>query len=226
MYELIAGERRWRAAKDLGCESIPAVVRENVSDLRARMMGFVENSARLSCRPLEQARELESLLDAVNESGEPREGAELARGMGIGRTLRWQLLKIAKTITPDVVELVKRAFGPTAADAVMGLPKSRLLSAAKQKTSSEMVRILAKAPSEAQVEFVRAGALAAPSVHAVNTADPADDHNFFDISWSLTRSLVLRTTRPIADMPPDTAVRLLEQLAPAVEALRERARAA
>ena len=42
-YELIAGERRWRAARQAGLERIPAVVREDAADAESLLLGLVEN---------------------------------------------------------------------------------------------------------------------------------------------------------------------------------------
>jgi ParB family chromosome partitioning protein len=61
-YELIAGERRWRAAKEAGLETIPAVVRET-GDRDALLLGLVENVAREQLSPVEEARAYALLLD-------------------------------------------------------------------------------------------------------------------------------------------------------------------
>jgi ParB family chromosome partitioning protein len=61
-YELIAGERRWRAARDAGLETIPAIVRET-GDRDALLLGLVENVAREQLTPVEEARAYALLLD-------------------------------------------------------------------------------------------------------------------------------------------------------------------
>ena len=60
-YELIAGERRWRAARDAGIESVPAVVRD-ADDRETLLLGLVENVAR-RVPPVEEARAYAMLLD-------------------------------------------------------------------------------------------------------------------------------------------------------------------
>ncbi len=60
-YEIIAGERRWRASQIAGLRSIPAVVRE-VSDKTTLAMALIENIQREDLNPLDHARALESLL--------------------------------------------------------------------------------------------------------------------------------------------------------------------
>jgi ParB family transcriptional regulator, chromosome partitioning protein len=61
-YEIIAGERRWRAARDAGHEAVPAVVRE-ADDRDTLLLGLVENVAREQLSPAEEARAYAVLLD-------------------------------------------------------------------------------------------------------------------------------------------------------------------
>ena len=61
-YELIAGERRWRAAKEAGIASVPAVVRE-ADDRDTLLLGLVENVAREDLSPIEEARAYAMLID-------------------------------------------------------------------------------------------------------------------------------------------------------------------
>jgi ParB family chromosome partitioning protein len=61
-YELIAGERRWRAARDAGHATVPAVVRE-ADDRDTLVLGLIENVAREQLTPVEEARAYAVLLD-------------------------------------------------------------------------------------------------------------------------------------------------------------------
>ena len=61
-YELIAGERRWRAAREAGVETLRAVVRE-AADRDALLLGLVENVAREELSPVEEARAYAVLMD-------------------------------------------------------------------------------------------------------------------------------------------------------------------
>jgi ParB family transcriptional regulator, chromosome partitioning protein len=61
-YELIAGERRWRAARDAGLATVPALVRE-ADDRDTLLLGLVENVAREDLSPIEEARGYALLLD-------------------------------------------------------------------------------------------------------------------------------------------------------------------
>ena len=66
-YELIAGERRWRAAREAGLATVPAVVRE-ADDRDTLLLALVENVAREDLSPVEEARAYAVLLDEFNLS--------------------------------------------------------------------------------------------------------------------------------------------------------------
>jgi ParB family chromosome partitioning protein len=72
-YELIAGERRWRAAREAGVPTVPALVRA-ADERDALLLGLVENVAREQLSPVEEARAYSLLLDefglALGEIGE------------------------------------------------------------------------------------------------------------------------------------------------------------
>ena len=61
-YELIAGERRWRAAREAGVPTVPAVIRE-ADDRDTLLLGLVENVARENLSPVEEARGYALLID-------------------------------------------------------------------------------------------------------------------------------------------------------------------
>ena len=66
-YELIAGERRWRAAREAGMPTIPAVIRE-ADDRETLLLGLVENVAREDLSPIEEARAYAVLIDEFDLS--------------------------------------------------------------------------------------------------------------------------------------------------------------
>ena len=61
-FELIAGERRWRAAREAGMPTVPAVIRE-ADDRETLLLGLVENVARENLSPIEEARGYAVLMD-------------------------------------------------------------------------------------------------------------------------------------------------------------------
>ena len=62
MYELIAGERRWRASKEAGLETIPVVIR-NCSDQESLLLALVENIQREDLNPMETARAYSRMMN-------------------------------------------------------------------------------------------------------------------------------------------------------------------
>jgi ParB family chromosome partitioning protein len=66
-YELIAGERRWRAAREAGIATVPAVVRE-ADDRDTLLLGLVENVAREDLSPIEESRAYAMLIDEFSLS--------------------------------------------------------------------------------------------------------------------------------------------------------------
>jgi ParB family transcriptional regulator, chromosome partitioning protein len=87
-YELVAGERRWRAAQIAGLEKIPALVRPR-DDAEALELALIENMAREDLNPVEQARACAAL---VEELGLTRE--EVGRRVGRGRVAVSNLVRL------------------------------------------------------------------------------------------------------------------------------------
>src|SRR3954447_14360939 len=87
-YELIAGERRWRAAQLAGLETVPALVRDR-DDAQALEVALIENMARQDLNPVEEARACAAL---VEELGLTRE--EVGRRVGRSRVAVSNLLRL------------------------------------------------------------------------------------------------------------------------------------
>jgi ParB family chromosome partitioning protein len=87
-YEIIAGERRWRAAQLAGLEAIPAVIRD-VPDEAAIAMALIENIQRENLNPLEEARALDRLIREFDLTH-----AEAAEAVGRSRASVSNLLRL------------------------------------------------------------------------------------------------------------------------------------
>jgi ParB family chromosome partitioning protein len=87
-YELIAGERRWRAARQAGLERVPAVVRDQEEAERLQA-GLIENMVRENLNPVEEARACASLVEELGLSKE-----ELARRVGRSRPAVSNLIRL------------------------------------------------------------------------------------------------------------------------------------
>ena len=100
-YELIAGERRWRAAQLAGLAEIPAVIRE-VDDQSAMAMGLIENIQRDDLNPLEEAQALHRLLEEFELTHQ-----QIAQAVGKSRTTVTNLMRLLE-LNPDVKAFVER----------------------------------------------------------------------------------------------------------------------
>jgi ParB family chromosome partitioning protein len=87
-YELVAGERRWRAAQKAGIGRVPAVVRSSPQDERLQA-ALIENMVREDLNPVEEARACASLVDDLGISKE-----ELARRVGRSRAAISNLIRL------------------------------------------------------------------------------------------------------------------------------------
>jgi ParB family chromosome partitioning protein len=99
-YELVAGERRWRAARIAGLRSIPAIVRER-EDAEALEAALVENMAREDLNPIEEARACAAL---VEEFGLTRE--DVGRRVGRSRVAVSNLVRLLD-LPDEAIELVQ-----------------------------------------------------------------------------------------------------------------------
>ena len=95
-YEIIAGERRWRASQQAGLSEIPVVIRD-VSDQTAMAMGLIENIQRDDLNPLEEATALHRLLNEFELTHQ-----QIAQAVGKSRTSVTNLLRLL-----DLEEAVK-----------------------------------------------------------------------------------------------------------------------
>jgi ParB family transcriptional regulator, chromosome partitioning protein len=124
-YELIAGERRWRAAQLAGLHEIPAVVRD-VPDQAAMAMGLIENIQRDDLNPLEEATALNRLL---NEFGLTHQA--VAQAVGKSRAMVSNLLRLLE-LNDDVKEAVQaRQLEMGHARALLGLRGAQQSEAAR-----------------------------------------------------------------------------------------------
>ena len=118
-YEIIAGERRWRAAQMAGLADIPAVIRE-VADEAAVAMALIENIQREDLNPLEEARALSRLID---EFGLTHQAA--ASAVGRSRAAVSNLLRLME-LADEVKELLEqRSIEMGHARALLGLSVRR-----------------------------------------------------------------------------------------------------
>jgi ParB family chromosome partitioning protein len=167
-YEIIAGERRWRAAQQAGLTEIPAIVR-HIADEAAIAMALIENIQRENLNPLEEARALQRL---IAEFGLTHQQA--AQAVGRSRAAVSNLLRLLELPEEVCQQLEQRALEMGHARALLGLPSRRqqtevaLLVASKGLSVRETEALVRR-----MVEPARGAADAARSASAVAVAvDP------------------------------------------------------
>ena len=100
-YAIVAGERRWRAAKLAGLGEIPAIIRES-DEQTNREISLIENIQREDLNPYEKALGIRSLMDKYGMTQE-----EVSKKIGKSRSSVSNTVRVLY-LTPDVLELVKQ----------------------------------------------------------------------------------------------------------------------
>jgi ParB family chromosome partitioning protein len=148
-YELIAGERRWRAAQMAGLTQIPAVVRE-VPDEAALVMALIENVQREDLNPMEQASAVQRLIDEFKMTHE-----QAADAVGRSRSATTNLLRLLKLARPVQDMLMRGALEMGHARALLPLDGARQIEVAMRigakrlsvRETEALVQRLQRAPA-------------------------------------------------------------------------------
>ena len=131
-YEIIAGERRFRAAKLAGLDTVPVLVRD-VPNEAAAAMALIENIQREDLNPLEEAQGLQRL---VKEFGHTHEQA--AQAVGRSRSAASNLLRLLNLADPVQTMLMAGDLDMGHARALLGLDKATQITAANQIAAKTM----------------------------------------------------------------------------------------
>lgn len=147
-YELIAGERRWRAAQMAGLEEVPALVRE-VPDEAALAMALIENIQREDLNPMEESAGLQRLVDEFKMTHE-----QAADAVGRSRSATTNLLRLLKLAKPVQKMLMDGVLEMGHARALLALDPARQI-----ETGNHVVaKGLSVRETEALVQRSRRGA--------------------------------------------------------------------
>src|SRR4051812_37290673 len=173
-YEIIAGERRWRAAQIAGLTEIPAVIRR-IPDEAAIAVALIENIQRENLNPLEEARALERLINEFALSHQQAADAVGRSRAGVSNLLR--LLELA----PEVAEHVEKR------ELEMGHARALLpLSNRKQQVETALI-VIKKSLSVRDTEALVRRLQQSPSNRA--EADPPGDPNVNRLEQELAEKL-------------------------------------
>jgi ParB family transcriptional regulator, chromosome partitioning protein len=100
-YELVAGERRWRAAREANLQTLPALIRD-AADRDALLLGLVENVAREELTPIEEARAFAVLVDEFDLSL-----GDIAERVGASKPAVSNRLRLLE-LSDDILGMVER----------------------------------------------------------------------------------------------------------------------
>lgn len=184
-YQIIAGERRWRASKIAGLTEIPAIIYE-MDDKKAAELALIENIQREDLNPIEEAIALRTL---INDHGLTQEDA--SRRIGKSRSAIANALRLLD-LDDEIVSLVAdRKLSPGHARAVMSLKrKEDMLGFALRICEKELS--VREAENEAKLINLRA------EKEANGTEEKASDHDSA-MTQSYLRSLERRATQTLGN---------------------------
>jgi ParB family chromosome partitioning protein len=134
-YELIAGERRWRAAKRAGLQSIPAIVRR-IDETASLEQALVENLHREDLDPMEEAAAYQQLIEDFQLSHD-----DVARRVGKSRSAVSNMLRLFQ-LPPSIQKLVAdRQISAGHARALLGTPDRAFQEALARRTVAEQLSV-------------------------------------------------------------------------------------
>lgn len=176
-YCLVAGERRWRAARMAGLSEVPVVIRE-MDDREMAELALIENLQREDLNPMEEARGYQTLMDSYGLTQE-----EAARVVNKSRPAVANALRLLR-LPPAVGELVAEGrLSAGHARTLLAFPPEKQQQAAEQAVSGGL--------SVRQLERMAKAASAEPKA-AKNAAKPSRDRFYDEVELALTQALSRR----------------------------------
>lgn len=134
-YQIIAGERRWRAAKAAGLQEVPAVIIE-ADDRKVMELGLIENLQREDLNPAEEARGYRTLMEDYGLTQE-----QVAQQMGKSRPAITNTLRLL-ALPDEVMALVEDGtLSAGHARAILGAPTPVLQKEAAKKVAAEQLSV-------------------------------------------------------------------------------------
>ncbi len=158
LYEIVAGERRFRAAQKAGLHKVPVVIRE-VSDQEALEIALVENLQRAALTPVEEARALDRLRRDFGHSQE-----EIARALGRSRAYVANMVRLLALPAPLLRMIEEGRLSAGHARALLAAPDPEALARA----------VLARGLNVRQTERLAQSAAGGKSAGAKNRAGAPD----------------------------------------------------
>ena len=178
-FQLIAGERRWRASQLAGKETIPAILRQ-VSDEQAMEITIVENLQRADLNPMEQARAFERLAREFHMTQEQMAQRTGKDRVSVANFMR--LLRLPESVQ-ELVELGQLSFGH--AKALLGLNHHPGIEKTAQRVANLSLSVR-------QTETLVQGMLYPEKFKKEPKLEPPVDPNVKEVAEQLQRALGLK----------------------------------
>lgn len=134
-YYLVAGERRWRAARLAGLEEIPSIIQEMAPE-KMMELALIENIHREDLNPLEESRAYQTLLDEFNLTQ-----AELADRLGKSRSTITNALRLLKVAEEVQVKLLEGSLSSGQVRALAGLSSEKKQREAMEKVLTDDLNV-------------------------------------------------------------------------------------
>jgi ParB family chromosome partitioning protein len=195
-YELIAGERRWRAARRAGLQTIPVLV-QVANDVASLEQALVENLHREDLNALEEAAAYQQLIDEFGLTHE-----QVATRMGKGRATVTNTLRLLQLPAGAQRALAERAISPGHARALLGTPDRALQEKLVEQIVTEGLTV------RAVEDLVRGGG---SELHVVPPLAEPDEEDTADSGTTLS-STGGGARRPSTKKLPEPGVLELEEL--------------
>ena len=158
-FELIVGERRWRASKKLGLKKIPAVIRE-VNDEQSLEIAIIENIHRQDLNPIEEAEAYARLSNEFELTQEM-----VAEKVGKSRTAVANILRLLKLSRNIKEDLISEKISMGHARALLGLEESKQMETLRNEIIKQDLTVR---QTESRVNKLKKGVLDKPITQKVN----------------------------------------------------------
>ncbi len=113
-YDLIVGQRRFLACRQLGMTMIPATIRDDLDDTTATVLSLIENVQRADMNPMDKAK---AYMEILSKYGDPK---RVARETGVSLATVRKYSKLLK-LAPEIQDALTTSVGPTGVDTLAAL---------------------------------------------------------------------------------------------------------
>lgn len=178
-YQLVAGERRWRAARMAGMSEVPVIIKE-LSDRETMEIGLIENLQREDLNPIEEALGYQTLMDTYDFTQD-----EISRRVGRSRPAVANALRLLH-LPQEVIALVrKKELSSGHARAILALPDEETMIETAKKAAKGNVSVR-------EIERLAQGKRERPQKEKASTRDSFYDEVELALAAELGRKIAIQ----------------------------------